>query len=74
MVCRGGKLQTELRMDNKEKVEKSVFDLVEGVTPVDQSTLEQYERKMTEEVIPDIVRTVEQRRLFAAVSRLKQLK
>ncbi len=61
-------------MDNKEKVEKSVFDLVEDVKPVDQSMLEEYERKMTEEVIPDIVRTVEQRRLFAAASRLKQLK
>jgi hypothetical protein len=61
-------------MDNKEKPEKSVFDLVEGVEPVEQSKLEQYERKMTDEVIPDIVRTVEQRRLFAAESRLKQLK
>jgi hypothetical protein len=64
----------ERRMDNKEKSEKSVFDLAEGIEPVKQSMLEQYERKMTEEVIPDIVYIVEQRRLFAAESRLKQLK
>ena len=51
-----------------------MFDLVEDMKPVDQSVLAQYERKMTDEVIPDIVRTVEQRRLFAAASRLKQLK
>ncbi len=61
-------------MEDKTKIEKSVFDLVEDMKPVDQSVLAQYERKMTDEVIPDIVRTVEQRRLFAAASRLKQLK
>jgi hypothetical protein len=64
----------ERHMDNKEEPKKSVFNLVEGIEPVEKSTLEQYERKMTEEVIPDIVHTVEQRRLFAAESRLKQLK
>ena len=33
-------------MDKKEKLEESVFDLVEGTVPVDESILEQYERKM----------------------------
>jgi hypothetical protein len=58
----------------KDKAEKTVFDLADGVKPVDKEMLKQYERKMDEEVIPDIVRTVEKRRLFAAATRLKQLK
>lgn len=58
-------------MDDKET---NVFDLIEGLKPVDPNALADFERVMTEEVIPEIVRVVEQRRLFVAESRLRQLK
>ena len=54
-------------MKDKDKdKETTVFDLVEGVTPVDPKALADFERTMTEEVIPEIVRVMDQRRLFAA--------
>ncbi len=59
-------------MDNKE--EKGVFDLIEGLTQVDPSALEDFMQAMTEEVIPEIVRVVEERRVLAAESRHWQLK
>lgn len=49
---------------NKE--EKSVFDLVEGMTAVDPNQLADFQRAMTEEIIPEIVRVVEERRAAAA--------
>lgn len=58
-------------MDNKEK---SVFDDVEGLTPIDPNAFADFKRAMTEEVIPEIVRVVEERRLAAAESRHWQLK
>ena len=59
-------------MDKKES--DDVFELVEGVKPVDRNSLAEFEKKMKEEVVPEIVRIVEKRRLFAAESRLRQLK
>jgi hypothetical protein len=40
----------------------------------DATALEDFKRAMTEEVIPEIVRVVEERRMLAAESRLWQLK
>lgn len=57
-------------MDDK----KSVFDLIEGLTKVDPEALADFKRAMTEDVIPEIVKVVEERRLQAAESRHWQLK
>jgi hypothetical protein len=51
-----------------------VFKLVEGLKPVDPKKLVEFERTMKDEVVPDIVKAVEQRRLFAAESRVRQRK
>jgi hypothetical protein len=57
-----------------EKKENTVLELVEGLTPVDPNALADFVREMTEEVIPEIVRVVEERRVLAAESRQWQLK
>ena len=58
-----------------EKEDKSgVFDLVEGLTVIDANALAEFKQEMTEEVIPEIVKIVEERRMFAAESRHWQLK
>lgn len=54
--------------------EKGLFDLIEGLQPVDPNALAEFARAMTEDVIPEIVKVVEERRLRAAESRLWQLK
>ena len=59
-------------MDKKES--EDVFQLVDGLKPVDPKTLAEYERTMKDEVVPAIVKVVEQRRLFAAESRLRRRK
>jgi hypothetical protein len=56
------------------KEEKGVFDLIEGLTAVDPSDIAEFEEAMNQEVIPEIVRIVEERRLLAADSRHWQLK
>jgi hypothetical protein len=53
---------------------EDVFKLVEGLKPVDPKKLVEFERTMKDEVVPDIVKAVEQRRLFAAESRVRQRK
>jgi len=59
----------------KDKPEdKKVFDLIEGLTAVDPKALADFKQEMTQEVIPDIVKVVEERRLLAAESRHWQLK
>ena len=57
-----------------DRDENDVFDVIEGLKPVDQSALADYKRAMTDEVIPEIVRVVEERRMLAAESRRWQLK
>lgn len=57
---------------NDEK--QGVFELVQGLTGVDPQQLAEFKRAMTEEVIPEIVKVVEERRLQAAESRQWQLK
>ena len=47
---------------------------IEGVHEIDPQRLQEFKRLMTEEVIPEIVKVVEDRRLRAAKSRLWQLK
>jgi|GEM_PF-1573782 len=56
-----------------DKKESGVFDQIEGLTPVDPEALADFKREMTEEVIPEIVRVVEERRMLAAESRHRQL-
>jgi len=51
-----------------------VFDLIPGLKPVDEQALEAFTSAMMEEVIPEIVRVVEERRVLAAKSRDWQLK
>jgi hypothetical protein len=47
---------------------------ISGLTVVDASALDEFKKTMTEEVIPEIVKVVEERRLLAAESRERQLK
>jgi len=57
-----------------DKKENNVSEVIKGLTPVDPKALEDFKREMTEEVIPEIVRVVEERRVQAAESRHWQLK
>jgi hypothetical protein len=57
-----------------DKKETDVFDVIEGLRSVDPEALEDFEQAMTDKVIPEIVRTVEKRRMCAAESRELQLK
>jgi hypothetical protein len=59
--------------DDKEE-KKGVFDLVEGLTVIDPNALAEFKQEMTEAVIPEIVKIVEERRVLAAESRHWQLK
>ncbi len=57
-----------------DKKENNVSDVIKGLTPVDPKALEDFKREMTEEVIPEILRVLEDRRELAAESRKWQLK
>jgi len=62
-------------MSEENKEEKNgVFDLVEGLTSIDPRALADFKQAMTQEVIPEIVKIVEERRMLAAESRHWQLK
>jgi hypothetical protein len=50
------------------------LEKIEGVHDIDPQRLQEFKRLMTEEVIPEIVKVVEERRLRAAESRQWQLK
>ena len=44
----------------KDKAEdKKVFDLIEGLTPIDPKALADFKQEMTQEVIPEIVKVVD---------------
>lgn len=58
-------------MANRKKL---VLGKIEGLKPVKPATVEKFRKKMTDEVVPKIVRAVEKRRLTAAESRGKHLK
>jgi hypothetical protein len=61
-------------MNQSEKPPQSVFEVVEGLTPIDEQAVEEFRRAMTDDVIPEIEKVVEERRLLAAHTRQKQLK
>jgi hypothetical protein len=52
----------------------SIFDFIEGFEPVDPVDFAEYERAMREEVVPEIVRVVEQRERDAQESRRRILR
>jgi hypothetical protein len=58
-------------MDKKK--DPSLFDQIKGLTPVDPKVLAELEREMLEEVIPEIIRDVDRRRMLAAEGRHRQL-
>jgi hypothetical protein len=57
-----------------DKKEAEISSIVEGLARVDPEALAEFEREMKEEVIPKIIRVVEERRTLAAESRQWQLK
>jgi hypothetical protein len=59
---------------DKEKKEGDIFEVIEGLTPVDPAALADFQRAMNDEVIPEIVKVVQERRMLAAESRHWQLK
>jgi hypothetical protein len=59
--------------EEKNTQPRTVFDVVEGLEPIDASALEPFTKAM-EEAIPEIVREEEERRVLAAESRHRQLK
>jgi hypothetical protein len=61
-------------MNDPRNVSKGVLDSVEGLKPVKPEVISEFEKAMTERVIPKIVETVDARRLAAAQTRMKQLK
>lgn len=54
--------------------ESSISEVTKDLTPVDPKALEDFEREMNEQVIPEIKAVVEERRVRAAESRQLQLK
>lgn len=54
--------------------ESSVLDKIENLQKIDPQQLQEFKRLMTDEVIPEIIKVVEERRVRAAESRLWQLK
>ncbi len=57
-------------MDQKEN---KPFDDIKGLKAVDPKALADFEREMSERVIPEIVRAVEKRQMLAAESRQREL-
>jgi hypothetical protein len=54
--------------------DKDIFDQFEGLAEVDPKRLAEFKKHMTEKVIPEIVRIVEEQRELAAESREWRLK
>jgi hypothetical protein len=61
-------------MDTPKPPSKRILDVVEGLKPVAPEVIKDFATAMTDKVIPEIVKTIEDRRLAAAETRLKQLK
>jgi len=57
-----------------KKKADDVSEVIKGLTPLPSGALEAFEREMTEKVIPEIIKAVEERRVLAAESRQRQLK
>jgi hypothetical protein len=60
-------------MDDERK-DADVFESIEGLNPINPDALADFQRAMNEEVIPEIVKAVEERKMLAAESRHWQLK
>lgn len=58
----------------KAEENRTALEKIEGVQDIDPQRLQEFKRLMTETVIPEIVKVVEERRLLAAESRQWQLK
>ncbi|MDA8172841.1 MAG: hypothetical protein M0Z48_13550 [Nitrospiraceae bacterium] len=57
-----------------DKKEEDISEVIQDLTPVDPKALEDFRREMTDNVIPEILRVVEERRILAAKSRQQQIK
>lgn len=53
---------------------KNVLETVEGLKPVAPEVIKEFDAAMNNEVIPEIVKAIEERQLLAAEVRLQQLK
>jgi hypothetical protein len=62
------------KQGKKDANAADVFEVIEGLSQVDPKLLADFQRAMNEEVIPEIVKVVEARRMLAAESRHWQLK
>jgi len=60
-------------VNESEIPSKSVFDVIEGLTAVDPDLVKDFQEAMTNDVIPEIVKIIEERRLLAAQTRQLQL-
>lgn len=49
-------------------MEPDIFDLIDGLQPVDPGSIEEFRRTMNEEVIPEIVKVVRERERLAQES------
>ena len=61
-------------MKESEIPSKSVFEAVPDLTPIDPALVQDFLNAMNEDVIPEIVKVIEERRLEAASTRQLQLK
>jgi hypothetical protein len=62
-------------MKSKDEEErKGVLETIAGIQPVAQAALDEFKKEMEDNVIPEIVRVVQMRLVWAAESRLRQLK
>jgi hypothetical protein len=61
-------------MTSHKATRKGILAAVDGLKPVKPEDIKEFSTAMNERVIPDIVKTVDDRRLAAAHVRLKQLK
>ena len=60
--------------DNDTDKKETKPDVLPGLVPVDPNVLQDFLKEMNEQVIPDILKVVEERRLLAAESWQWQLK
>ena len=61
-------------MENKDEKGRSFLDQIEGSRKVDPEQLAEFRKAMIEDVIPEIVKVVEDRQLRAAETRQRKLK
>jgi hypothetical protein len=61
-------------MKESEIPPKSVFEVVSDLEPVDPAAVQEFLQAMNEDVIPKVVKVMDDRRLEAAIARQLQLK